>query len=515
MPLTNVTIDDVSALIQYRGVAGVPWTDSPTSDSQLGYYWSGTYHSSLMHRASATFLFDGVAVYLYASKRSRHGAYGIYLDNQYVANNNGYSLNPLFKELMYSVTGLAAGTHNLTIINIDPSNTTYTEVDYITWTTSMDSSLTETMGTAIPHTPGAMKYSSSGAWTEEQDSDPTMVTSTDGASVTIAFSGNGIVLNGKTGIAYGMFSVRVDNDAPRQLNASSQQTHSTILYRQDNLQSGNHTLTVTNLGGGFTSLSIGSATPIVWSANPNSPPSNPNSPPSNPGSSAPRRINPGVLAAEIVGPVVAVAAIFLFVLWCVRRRRRARRAEQAENETERQRPQSGFLQTTPFVLPYAPQTPSQPYESRKPGMQSQYPPMMYVAGPSSPGLTSTGSTSHGGFDFGNRPGTAGTESFSAGSSSGRGGPASDAGRSPLLGKPVRYPGSTALTDYDAESLRDRDAGPVILPQLPPAYSDARPTLQATSMVATASASTAAPGHTPTAPDPSMYKARPNDTTQPR
>ncbi|KAG8731683.1 hypothetical protein FRC10_001571 [Ceratobasidium sp. 414] len=452
-----------------------------------------------MYRASATFLFDGIAVYLYASKRSLHGAYGIYLDGQYVANNNGYSLNALYKQLMYSVTGLAPGAHNLTIINIDPSNKTYTEVDYITWTTSMNPSLTETMGTTIPHTSGAMKYSSSAAWSEEQDSDPTIVTSTDGASVTIGFSGNGVVLNGKTGISFGMFSVQVDNDIARQLNASSQQTHSTILYRRDNLQSGNHTLTVTNLGGGFTSLSIGSATPIIWSANPNSPSSNPGS------GSSPRPINTGVLVAEIVGAVVGLAIIVLCVFWCLRRRR-ARRNEQTENEAERQRPASGFVHTTPFVLPYAPQSPDQSYESRKTDMQSQYPPMMYPPGPSSPGLTS-----HGSFDFGNRPGMAGAENFSAGSSSGRGGPSSDAGRSPLLGKPGRYPGSAAITEFDAESMRDRDAGPVILPQLPPAYSDARPAPP----VATTSASAPAPSQAATTPDPSMYKARPKDMTQPR
>ncbi|KAG8719538.1 hypothetical protein FRC08_002607 [Ceratobasidium sp. 394] len=371
----------------------------------------------------------------------------------------------------------------------------------------MDSSLTETMGTEIPHTSSDMKYSSSTAWTEEQDSDPTMVTSTDGASVIISFSGNGIVLNGKTGISYGMFSVQVDNGITRQLNASSQQTHSTVLYRQDNLQPGSHTLTVTNLGRGFTSLSVGSATPIIWSADPNSPPSNSGS-----RSDSPRRINPGVLAAEIVGAVVGLAIIVLFVLWCVRRRRQARRNEQAEDEAERQRPLSGFMQTTPFVLPYAPQSPiSQSYESRKTGMQSQYPPMTYT-GPSSPGLTSQGS-----FDFANRPGMAGTESFSAGSSSGRGGPASDAGRSPVLGMPVRYPGSAGITELDAESMRDRDAGPVILPQLPPAYSDARPGLPpgAAAPVLTPSTSTPAPSKTPTTPDPAVYKARAEDPSQPR
>ncbi|KAG8790188.1 hypothetical protein FRC12_012574 [Ceratobasidium sp. 428] len=449
MPLTNVTADDVSALVQYTGVGSVPWTDSPTKDPTLGSYWDGTYHSSILYGASAEFLFDGVAVYYYASKRSQHGAFGIYLDGQYVYNNNGYSLNPVFKQLMYSVDNLTPGPHNLTIINTDTTNKTYTEVDYITWTTSMDPSLTESLGTAIPHGSTDMKYSSTAAWSEEQDSDPTMVTSTDGASVTINFSGNGIVLNGKRGIVYGMFRVQVDNDTPRELSASSQQTHSTILYRRDNLKPGNHILTVTNLGGGFTSLSIGSAVPIIWSADPNAGSSNSNS-----GSGSSHSVNAGALAGGIAGGVIGLAAIVLFILWFIRRGR-SRRDAQAD-EIERQRPQSGFAQTTPFVMPYAPQTPTHSFDGRKTDTQSQYLSAAYGGGPNSPGLISPGLTSHGSFDFGGqRPGMVGAESFSAGSSSGRGGPASEAGRSAGPGKPGRYQGSINRTEMDAESMRDR------------------------------------------------------------
>ncbi|KAG8681638.1 hypothetical protein FRC09_017344, partial [Ceratobasidium sp. 395] len=362
------------------------------------------------------------------------------------------------------------------------------------------------------------------------------VTSTDGASVTINFSGNGIVLNGKRGIAYGMFRVQVDNDTPRELSASSQQTHSTILYRRDNLKPGNHILTVTNLGGGFTSLSIGSAVPIIWSADPNAGSSNSNS-----GSGSSHSVNAGALAGGIAGGVIGLAAIVLFILWFIRRGR-SRRDAQAD-EIERQRPQSGFAQTTPFVMPYAPQTPTHSFDGRKTDTQSQYLSAAYGGGPNSPGLISPGLTSHGSFDFGGqRPGMVGAESFSAGSSSGRGGPASEAGRSAVPGKPGRYQGSINRTEMDAESLRDRqvllfllcfstwqiltlfswryrDAGPVLLPQLPPAYSDTRPALPPGAAAPSSPASrdllTPAPSQNPPTPDPSLRKMRPGDTNEQR
>jgi hypothetical protein len=65
MPLNNVTIDDVSALIQYTPL-GDTWKDSPTTDAGLGSYYDGTYHSTNVYGASATFQFDGIAVYLFA-----------------------------------------------------------------------------------------------------------------------------------------------------------------------------------------------------------------------------------------------------------------------------------------------------------------------------------------------------------------------------------------------------------------------------------------------------------------
>jgi hypothetical protein len=66
MPLQNVTIDDVSALIGYHNPNGIPWKDSPSNDPSLGGYSDQTYHSSNQTGAWSIFRFEGVAVYLFA-----------------------------------------------------------------------------------------------------------------------------------------------------------------------------------------------------------------------------------------------------------------------------------------------------------------------------------------------------------------------------------------------------------------------------------------------------------------
>ncbi|QRV95867.1 Transmembrane alpha-helix domain [Ceratobasidium sp. AG-Ba] len=448
MPLQNVTIDDISALIQYAPLGDV-WKDSPTSDSGLGSYYDSTYHSAIQYGASATFQFDGIAVYIYAAKRFQHGAYSIQLDGKQVYNGTFQSNASVYKQLMYGVSGLNPGIHTLTCTNNDPSNKTYMEVDYITWTTSMDASLTEVETTSIGVS--NMTYSSMAAWKADSDSEPTMITTTDGASVTINFQGNGIELQGKTGLPYGAFSAQVDNNPSRQLNAQSQQTHTTLLFREDNLASGNHTLVVTNRGGGFTSLAIGKATPIIWTSDPNGTPSaNSSSPPT----------HTGAIAGGVVGGVVGLAAVLLFILWFFRRRRAKQRAEDAD--VIQPAPEPGFLSTTPFVLP--PANTASSYRESKLTAGDDYTQSgmsMYQSVPRSPGMSSRGSFDH----------AAGLASAAGSSSAGT---AMGGGWSRPGGKEIRHSGPTIRQEqqFDEESLRDRDAGPVLLPQLPPAYSSA-------------------------------------------
>ncbi|KAF8599209.1 hypothetical protein BDV93DRAFT_526285 [Ceratobasidium sp. AG-I] len=460
MPLYNFTLDDTSALFRYTNPDGKPWTDSPTSDPPLSSYWSSTYHSSSQFGASATLKFQGVAVYIYDAKRWQHGQFTIYLDGQNVLTGNHSAPTSSFKELMYSAENLSPGWHNLTTVNTDPSNNRYTEVDFVAWTTTMNSSLYEVYATDIPHTPGNMTYSSLTAWTEEQDAQPTMVTSTYGASVKIDFEGNGIILNGKTGASFGEFTAQVDSYDTHELTAVSAQTHSSVLFRQDGLPDGKHTLVVTNKG--YSSLSIGSATPVVWSTTTNLP---------TPGSSASTQepsSHTGAIAGGIVGGVVILALFTLFLLWALRRRRRQQDRQNSADVDgvidDRAAP--AFVHTTPFVLPPTPaatqsiQYTQSSHRDSKVGLSSTgFDGSMYHAVPGSPGMSSRGS-----FDG---PGTVGQ-----GSSSG-GGPSVAGWASTARGREQRHSGLGIRNDFignDEDPLRDRDAGPVLLPQLPPAYS---------------------------------------------
>ncbi|KAG8681196.1 hypothetical protein FRC08_015791 [Ceratobasidium sp. 394] len=254
------------------------------------------------------------------------------------------------------------------------------------------------------------------------------------------------------------YSAQVDDNPARQLNAQSAQTHSSLLFRQDNLASGNHILVVTNRGGGFTSLAIGSAMPIIWS----------NGPPPSTSSTSP---SAGVIAGAVVAAVVGLAVLLLALLWFFHRRQQMQRAERHDIVHSTNEPT--FIDATPCVLPPA-ETESVPSvrgskvtddEHTQSGMNA------YQALPRSPGMNS-----HGSFDRG--PGGMGMGvpgSSSAGVSVGWAAAAAWSGSGSGWargGKERRHSGSTTRRETNQDSLRDRDAGPVLLPQLPPAYSSA-------------------------------------------
>ncbi|CAE7114168.1 unnamed protein product, partial [Rhizoctonia solani] len=390
-----------------------------------------------------------------SAKRSKHGTYDIYLDGQKVYSGDSYSATPLFNEIMYNATDLTPDWHNITIINSDPSNQTYTEVDYIRWTTFMSNSLTETAGTIIPYSPNNMSYSSLNAWSENAGgSNPSMVTSTDGASVNITFSGNGIELYGKTGPVYGQFSAQVEGYDEQQLSANSEQVHDALLFRQDNLPSGSHTILVTNRG--TSTLAITSAKPVIWKA--------PNSPNSD-AQAGSHTTNTAVIAGAVVGVVVGLAAIILIIFLVLRRRRRKQRHNDNRVQSSHE---PAFLDATPFELPasqneQSPYVPS-PSSTRQSKLRNEN--SQYAAYPFQPVLGSPGMSSRGSFDVPHGAGFGVPGSSAGGSSS------VSEGTSRLGGKQnYRSPEPTSRDEIPegVEVIRDSDAGPILLP---PAYSAA-------------------------------------------
>ncbi|KAH7325198.1 hypothetical protein B0J17DRAFT_236816 [Rhizoctonia solani] len=452
MPLHNVTIDDASALIGYYNPNGIPWKDSPTNDSGLGQYWDHTYHSSNQSGAWSTFRFQGTAVYLFAATRWMHGKYNIFMDNEQVYSGDGHTPSSIFRQLVFNATSLLPGWHNLTFVNADPG--LYIEVDYILWTTVMSAALNESSGTPIPHTLGNMTYDAS-IWDQDAPgSDPYMVTKTNGATVNITFNGNGIELYGRTGPEYGMFSAQVDNYEPHELDAYSGRLHSTLLFRQDNFTDGEHTLVVTNRGNA--SLAIASAVPIIWS---------------NPQAGS-RHLQGGLIAALVVGLILGVVVLALLWFWFARRKH-TYQGVHTYDPSKAPTVYEPAYEATPFTLPSTPlEEPTPPHTPRKyinQEAQGISYPAQYHALPTSPGSGNSAGYEHNSSVTGPM-----SPGFDQGSSSSRpyasSVPPAIYGSTGPLGRGVAVASlPQALSTELPTSLRDSDAGPIILP---PSYSAA-------------------------------------------
>ncbi|KAL5638690.1 hypothetical protein ACGC1H_003147 [Rhizoctonia solani] len=444
MPLHNVTIDDASALIAYYNPNDIPWKDSPSNDTGLAQYWDSTYHSSNQTGAWSTFRFEGTAVYLFAATRWMHGSYDILMDNQLAYQGNGHTSTSIFNQLVFNVTNLTPGWHNLTLLNTDPG--LYIEVDYIIWTTVMSAELTERSGTPIPYTLGNMTYDGS-VWNDNNPgSSPYMVTGTSGATVNITFQGNGIELYGRTGPQYGVFSAQVDGYEHHELNAYSGGVHNTLLFRQDNFTDGQHTLVVTNRGNA--SLAISSAIPIIWS--------NAQNPPA-----ASDKIRTGLIVGLALGLAIGLTMLVLLWVWFARRHR-AHHGVYIDDHSKVPTVYGREYEATPFIFPHVhlgEQT-STHTPTKYTGQMAQgtrYP-VSYHALPTSPGTGSSTifeyhlsptSLASPGFDY--QPGSSRPYAYNV--------------------SPVHVVAassrSQAQTPELTVSLRDSDAGPIVFP---PAYS---------------------------------------------
>ncbi|KAJ1304109.1 hypothetical protein OPQ81_008511 [Rhizoctonia solani] len=424
MPLHNVTIDDASALIGYYNPNGIPWKDSPANDSALDEYWDHTYHSSNQSGAWSTFRFQGTAVYLFAATRIMHGKYNILIDDQQAYQGDGYTQTSIFKQLVFNATSLSPGWHNLTFVNAEPGR--YIEVDYIKWTTVMSAARTENSGTPIPPTLGNMTYDAS-VWDENAPGSTPYIT-------------------------------QVDNLDPHEFNAYSGKLHNTLLFRQDNLTDGDHTLIVTNRGN---ALAIASALPIMWSTGQDP-------------QGGLRYLDGRLIAGVVIGLTLGMTLLVVLWLWLARRHH-AYQGVYTDGHFNVPKIYQPTFEATPFILPLSPvgeQTTSHSggsYDDEV-AQDTSYP-ARYHALPASPGL---GSWSR--FEYDSSV-TAPSPGFNRLLSSSGLYPH---GVSPVIPGNTSPPGNSHRPMAPASpthaqspdmliSLRDSDAGPVLLP---PSYSTA-------------------------------------------
>ncbi|HEX3490404.1 MAG TPA: beta-galactosidase, partial [Streptosporangiaceae bacterium] len=113
------TYDDVSSALQYSG----NWTHAgPSSGYTTGDYDS-TESWSQSAGASMTVTFTGTAVQWIGPKNDNGGIADVYIDGTQVATVDTYSpAGKLFQQVLFSDTGLSAGSHTLEIVDTGTQN---------------------------------------------------------------------------------------------------------------------------------------------------------------------------------------------------------------------------------------------------------------------------------------------------------------------------------------------------------------------------------------------------------
>ncbi|KAG0703239.1 hypothetical protein DFH29DRAFT_917805 [Suillus ampliporus] len=249
MSLATIVVDDKSPLIQYDsgfnpGVAA----DDPSADR----YFRGTFQRSSTVGSVATFSFNGTAVWIYGAKRSNHGNYTVTLDNA-SSVYNGEANPDEFQQVLFTQSGLTQGPHTVSLTNTGPTAGSWFDIDMVAWQTEFTG--TQLVTEAIDDTDSRFQYQNA-AW----NTNPTSAilnlfnngtghsTSVVDATVTLTFTAESVSIFGTVGPNNGLYSVSLDSGQATQYNATAYiNLYEVVLYHTDNLGSGQHQLTLTNL----------------------------------------------------------------------------------------------------------------------------------------------------------------------------------------------------------------------------------------------------------------------------
>lgn len=314
----NITIDDLSPLITYRG----QWTDSykSTSDPFTNRYWGQSFHSSNTDGSQASITFNGTAIYIFGAKRQNHGHYIVTIDNGQAERLDGYAplqadgTDGVYQYPIFAKSGLLNGLHTVVLTNDGGADTgrPYVDIDFITWTSNDPapySNITVDDGGFTYTTPGAAWFTTS-QYVGDYHNQTEHATSVGGAQASLTFEGSGFYLYGGTLKDHGTYNVQVDDHTPVGLNGSTQDYHpQQLLYYADGLGYGKHKVTVTNTqNGAFLDIDY---IDILQSSSSSASQSNPNG----------KALTP-IIAGTVCGVVIGLAWLIAAVWWFVRRRKK-------------------------------------------------------------------------------------------------------------------------------------------------------------------------------------------------
>ncbi|KAF8598670.1 hypothetical protein BDV93DRAFT_478274 [Ceratobasidium sp. AG-I] len=327
----NVTIDDLSPLITYKG----QWDDSYKSgDPYTNRYLGESFHATQSDGSQASFTFNGTAVYIFGAKRGNHGHYLVTVDNNQAQRFDGYAptqsdgTDGVYQVPLFAQTGLSDGMHTVVLTNDIGTDTTrpYVDIDFITWTSNDvagTSNITLDDGAFTYTTPGAA-WTTSSSYMVDYYNKTEHITNVAGAAASLTFEGSGIYLYGGTLNDHGTFNVQIDDHSPVGLNGSTKDYHPRVLlYYADGLGAGKHKLQVTNTqGGGFLDIDY---VDVVQSKSSEASQANP-------GGKAKTPIIAGVTCGVIIVAAWAIAAVWYFM------KRRKNRSQGADIITAEAKP---------------------------------------------------------------------------------------------------------------------------------------------------------------------------------
>ena len=327
MSTHDITIDDGCPLISYSG----DWNDS-TNQEIVGDYWLNTYHSTEEVGASASFKFTGTAVYLYGSKRSSHGTYDVDIDGASLGQFDGSSTQVESMVLLASAERLTWGEHTVTITNSDPRGR-FLDLDQIRWTTGKPGLSSITNSTEIDDADGSVSYTPAENWSDDDPTEQTGAyhqntvhfTSTVGSAVSVRFNGNAVYVFGSTDSFSGAYDAQIDGNTAVALEGTTTTFRQpALLYYVDGLDSGDHTLTLTNRQQG-SFLRFDYAVASTWAESTSSGNADPDTPSSAPVSvqAVQSASKTAVIIGSTVGGVVGLLLLILFALCFMRLRRAA------------------------------------------------------------------------------------------------------------------------------------------------------------------------------------------------
>ncbi|KAL1720428.1 hypothetical protein EV715DRAFT_197033 [Schizophyllum commune] len=246
----NFTIESVCPLILYDPPSG--WREGdPADDPETGKYSDGHFTLTNQMGSSASFTFNGSAIYIFGAKRRGAGVYVVELDGE-GTTFSGHDQAGQFQVPLFAQDSLDNTLHTVKVTNRE---SLYLDIDYITWTASLEGDYSPSLTTTQDDDP-MFSYTPSDAWSTAPGDIPSLDKFSGGtahgtrsadASVSLEFTGQAVQLFGGTGSARGPYEVQLDGGDPQTFNATKRDvTPQTLLFYADGLANDKHTLTLTN-----------------------------------------------------------------------------------------------------------------------------------------------------------------------------------------------------------------------------------------------------------------------------